>query len=712
MRTLAVLSLAAGIGLAAALASIVDAILLRPLPVARPWEISRVFTASEGQPLGFVSYFDFLDFSRARSIQGAIAECLIPVALAKPPQIKMALAVTPNYFQILGVSARFGRTFAADDGMVVILARGNAGDVGKNLRIAGKLYTIIGIAPENFGLDRFMHADLYIPIHSYGDGKILEDRSRRFLTVHVRGNGAAEIASIAERLEHEHPDTNRGRRAVVLDELTARLRTDKMMPALAGLLGALAMVILAAAFANACAAMLMRREARSHETALKIALGASPVRLLRESLHESGTIAATGCGLALPFAWVVTEVLKRSIILPTDFSISVAARIDVRVVTLAFVSSIAAAIVGAVRTDVWEGIKTRSAGAWAHKVIATLQVALAAAVTSTGGSLWIGLTAAKNADLGYHAEHISVMTFDPAQSGFNEERTRGFYRDLLARAQTLPGVRRVALAQSVPLGMTGAQKQIRIRDEEPLTVWSNTVTPEYFATMRIGMVAGRGFQERDGAVVIVNEELARRVAVGEKIQVGGRTMEVMGVVRTAKYMRWDEPPRPFLYLPYAQNYASRMTLHIDGDGDVFGAIRKLTREMSMSDARKLREYFDHGAMFGVNVALRIASVVGIGGLLLALTGLYSVVSASVSRRRREIGIRVALGARHRRVFAMLMREGMIIAAVGTAVGLAAAQLGPVTSPWASACAAALVLGASLIACAVPAMRALKVQRYC
>jgi putative ABC transport system permease protein len=227
--------------------------------------------------------------------------------------------------------------------------------------------------------------------------------------------------------------------------------------------------------------------------------------------------------------------------------------------------------------------------------------------------------------------------------------------------------------------------------------------------MHIAMVSGRGFHERDGAVVIVNEELARRVAVGEKMQVGGRTMEVIGVVRTSKYMRWDEAPRPFLYLPYAQNYASRMTLHIDGDGEIFGAIRKLTREMSMSDARKLREYFDNGAMFGVNVALRIASVVGIGGLLLALAGLYSVVSSGVSRRRREIGVRVALGAHHASIFTMLVRDGMIIASLGTAAGLAAAQLGPVTSPWASAGAAGLMLGASLIACAVPAIRALKVD---
>ena len=138
---------------------------------------------------------------------------------------------------MLGVGTRFGRTFAAGDDAVAILAHGNAGDIGRPLRVGAKLYTIIGVAPENFGLDRFMHPDLFIPIRSYGDGKILKDRARRFLTVHVRGvDSGAEIAGIAASLEREHPETNRGRRAVVLDEMTARLRTDKMMPSLAGLL--------------------------------------------------------------------------------------------------------------------------------------------------------------------------------------------------------------------------------------------------------------------------------------------------------------------------------------------------------------------------------------------------------------------------------------------------------------------------------------------
>jgi hypothetical protein len=342
---------------------------------------------------------------------------------------------------------------------------------------------------------------------------------------------------------------------------------------------------------------------------------------------------------------------------------------------------------------------------------------MAAALAATGASLWMGLSAAKNADLGYRADGISVITFDPGQSGYSEARTRAFYRELTERVKELPGVTGVALAQSVPLGMTGAQKQIRIRNEDEMTVWMNIVTPEYFELMHIGFLTGGTFGDRDE--VIVNEELAKRVGMGEKLRVNGRTVEVVGVVKTAKYMRWDEAPRPFFYLPYKQNYASRMTVHVQSRGNVFEAVRKLARDVPASDARALHEYFDNGAMFGVKVALRVAGVAGGGGLLLALAGLYGIVSSAVARRRREIGIRVALGARRGGVFTMIVREGLGLAMVGVAVGLVAAGYGARLlrgfvpgsgeSWWAGASAAGLIIGASLVACAVPAVRALKVD---
>jgi len=722
---LAVLSIAVGIGLTAALSSIVDAILLRPLPVARPEEMARVFTSSEGQPFGFVSYFDFEDFRKAMPM---VADCLIPVSVGDAAQIRLALAVTEDYFQVLGVGARFGRTFLESDRAVAILAHGNAADIGRKLRVGGKLYTIIGVAPENFGLDRFMHPDLYIPIRAYGDGKILEDRSRRFLTVHVRGiKSGTQIQSIAARLEKAHPETNRGRRAVVLDELTARLRTDSMMAPLAGMLSVLAALILTIGCANACGALLMRGEARMRETALKMALGASRVRLLCESLRESGGVCAVGCALALPVAWVIKETLQRSIFLPTDFPISIAARIDGRVMVLAAAAACLAAIVCGVAppcvvTNVWATLKAQERSTKSHmrSILAMIEIALAAALAATGGSLWAGLEAARNLDLGYRTDHIAVMTFDPGQQGYDEMHTRAFYRELMERVKALPGIRRVALAQSVPLGMTGAQKQIRVGDQEEMTVWMNIVTPEYFDVMHIPLLAGRTFDDRDIGVAIVNEELARRMGADRRMTVDGRVVEVIGMVKTAKYMRWDEAPRPFFYLPYAQYYASRMTLHVESPENVMNAVKNLARGMPASDVRSLREYFDKGAMFGVKAALRVAGTAGGAGLLLALAGLYGVVSSSVARRRREIGIRVALGGSHSVLFAMIVRQGMTIATIGTVLGLAAAFCGSpllrglvpgsgAPSIWACAIAAGLVLAASMIACAVPALRALRVD---
>jgi ABC-type lipoprotein release transport system permease subunit len=438
------------------------------------------------------------------------------------------------------------------------------------------------------------------------------------------------------------------------------------------------------------------------------------MRLLGESLREALAISLVSSSLGLPFAWVVKEALRRSIVLPTDFAISIAARIDAPIALLAAAAAILATLLcGVAPSSIRVNVYSKSR---ARNLLAMVEIALAAALIATGGSLWTGLNAAKNVDLGYRADRIAVMTFDPGQFGYSETRTRAFYRELMERVEALPGVRGVALAQSVPLGMTGAQKQIRIGDREEMTVWMNIVTPEFFERMHIGILRGRTFDDRDIAAVIVNEELAKQIGIGEKMKVAGRLVEVIGVVKTAKYMRWDEAPRPFFFLPYAQNYVSRMTLHVESTGNVFEAIRELAQEIPMSDARMLSEYFDNGALFAVKAALRIAAIAGGCGLLLALAGLYVVVSNTVERRRREIAIRIALGAHHATVFAMIVRQGLAIAMSGTAAGLVLAQYGSRVLPAAAqssmsanASAAALVLGACLIACAVPAIGALQVD---
>ena len=272
-------SLAVGIGLAAALASVADAVLFRPLPVARPAEIVRVYTASRLQTLGYVSYPDYQDFSRnSRTLAGVVAQSQVLLALGsgvrESPQVRMGLAVTPNYFDVLGVPAALGRTFRADnsdDARVAVVVLSSAfwrsrygGDrrmLGRAIEIGGAPFTVIGVAPPGFGLDRFVQEDYYIPIEVYRTGLLpsagnpLTDRTKRYLSVFARATAPvpavqAELNSLAARLEAEYPDADRGRRTLVLSELAARLRSDKTMPAIAAVLLGLAALTLAIACAN------------------------------------------------------------------------------------------------------------------------------------------------------------------------------------------------------------------------------------------------------------------------------------------------------------------------------------------------------------------------------------------------------------------------------------------------------------------------------
>ncbi|HML15912.1 MAG TPA: ADOP family duplicated permease [Bryobacteraceae bacterium] len=745
---LAVLSLAAGIGLTAALLSVAEAILLRPLPVARPGEIARIFSVSQGQPLGFVSYPDFEDFARARSVSGAIAQTQVLVAVGDPPRVSsrvlLGLAVTANYFDVLGVPAAIGRTFRPGESRdaVVVVAHSfwqsqfgaDRTIIGRVIQMGGAAFQVIGVAPENFGLDRFSHEQFYVPMGAYQSGLLpsaghpLEDRSRRFLTVYVRAQpGArAEIPAIASRLEREYPESNRGRRAIVLSEFEARMRGDRTMPALTGLLAAVAALIALIACANLAGLLMLRNEARSREIAIKIAVGATRLRLFRERLMESALLAAVGASLGAAIAWTAAQLLASFATLPTDMPFSIAPRIDARVVMLL---ALATAAIGACAPS----IKPRNSSRWRSAVVAT-EIAMATAMTVIGGMLLESIVAAGRIDLGYRTGHVLVMALDPAQVRYPEIKTRALYDQLLQRIPQLPGVRAAALAQSIPLGYTGAQRQIEIegeeaaRDRDRLSCWMNLATSGYFELLRMPVIAGRAFDDRDTAqsppVAIVNQALARLFpgpAIGRRMRINGRSVEVVGIVRTAKYFTVGESPKPYFYLPYSQNYASRMVLHVETIGSpskaapaVIAAIRSLDASQPVSEIRALDDYFSKGAMFTARLGVRVMSVVSLCALLLAMAGLYGVVSQMVARRKREIGIRMALGARPGRVVALVAGHAAKLAAIGIATGFAAARLASRfvpgrMKPSVLLATAILILAATIVACLIPARRACSID---
>jgi predicted permease len=754
-RLLAAGSLAIGIALALALSSIADAILFRPLPVAHPEQIVRIYSASPLHSLGFVSYLDYQDFARARTLAGAAAQSQVLLAVGthandRAAEVRMGLAVTANYFDVLGVSAGWGRTFREEEEReaVVVLADafwrgrwgGDRGILGRSITLAGTPFTVIGIAPPGFGLDRFLHEDFYVPIGVYAAGLLpstgrpLEDRSRRFLSVYARRSAPlaaaqGDLAAMAAALSREFPATHRQQKAAVMTESAARAAAAGGMQKIAWLLLALAALTVAAALSNVSGLMLLESEARAGEYALKVALGASPLRLLGEALRRSAVLAALGTAAAVPLAWAALKAAARLWELPTSLPMRMDARIDLRIAVVAggcaLVATLFCALAPAAMARRVMSSRVTSSNTL-RGVLVMLQVALAAGLLGSGASLFAGMRSASRIDLGYRTDHILTMTFDPSQMQRDETRTRAFYRELLERASRLPGVRAAAMAQSVPLGFTAAQKQVSFAaaGPDPMAVWSNTVTPEYIELMRMPVLAGRTFDARDTEkslpVAVINQALAHfwpeGRALGQTIHIEGRAAEVIGIVQTALYQQVGEAPRPFLYLPYAQNFVPRMTLHIQTYGDPASVAPEIVEEAravdpapSASEIRALDDFLSHGALFAARVGVTVTGAAGACACGLSLTGLYACMASAAQRRRREIGIRRALGATRGSITRLLLAQAAKLTITGTGLGLgiaAGAQPGPgLLHPAALALTAGLVMAASLSACILPLWRA-------
>jgi predicted permease len=752
LTALAVSTLAVALGLATALASVADAILFRPLPVAHPEKIVRVFAASSAQPLGLVSYPDFADFRRsARSLTGVVAQSQVLLAAGDAPaQIRLALAVTPDYFTVLGVKIALGRSFRPEESRdaVVILSYSYwqsqfANDpraIGRTILLCGTPFTILGVAPEDFSLDRFSREDLYIPMGIYetallpATGRPLQDRSRRYLSVYARlapaatiAQASAELASIASTLESSYPEDH-SRRSLVLTEFQSRTYANKTMPTLAGLLGALAMLIVAIACANLAALLRERSESRAREMAVRMAVGATPAHLLRDSLIESATLTLTGAIFAIPLACAIERAISNAVALPTNVPFSLATQIDARLLLAA--TALLTLICGWTRRwprHIAESLRTNSAPARTRfrHILAAIEIALA--TTLIGGSLFLlrGISDAQRTDPGYRTGHVLVLALDPAQVRYSEAQARVFYTQALDLVRALPGVKSAELAQSVPLGYTSAQRQIVVADET-LTLWMNIAGPRYFDLMHLAILDGRSFNDADTAqsepVAIVNQELAKRCGVGCIFRMGGRAVRVVGVVRTASYFAINESPRPYFYLPFSQNYASRMILHVETTGDpssiahpVAAALHRLDPNQPISEIRPASAYLKEGSLFQARIALRVLGSVSLAGIALAIAGLYAVISHAAARRKREIGIRIALGATRSAVMRLIaihalqtLGAGIVIGSIGAAAAIHALHgLVPVSGGQLAILAFAVILVAVAAAPAffVPARKA-------
>jgi len=541
-----------------------------------------------------------------------------------------------------------------------------------------------------------------------------------------------------------------------MTEFRSRLAVDDDNGALAAVLLAIAASILLIACANVANLLLSRARARAREIAIRLAIGASRPRLFQQLLTESLLLAIFG-GAAGMLLVLYSIDFFASLRLPTTLPIWLVARPDLRVLLVAFGTTLVSAVIfgvapalHALRSDVNTTLKAGDSAAppkrrffQGRDALAVAQIGISMMLLVSSGLLVKDFSRLTASRLGFRVDHVLVMSLDPAMTRYSEGQGQAFYTKLLDRARALPGIRSAALAQHIPLGFSSSTRDIVVEgfqmpaSQRGITVSSNIVSDQYFSLMRIPILKGRAFDSRDLAssprVAIVNEFMAQKYWPGRN-PIGGRfrmegkeAVEVVGVAKNIKYRDPAEHPIGFLYLPLSQQYSSFITLHVETEGDpaamaapVLAQIRGLDSGMPVSDVQTLEHFFAEGALFGSRLIMQVVTVIGLFGLLLAVTGLYSVIAYSVSRRTREIGIRMAIGAQPSSVARLVLRQGLRLTLIGAGIGLTLAlvastlvssllaEISP-RDPMVYLLVATLLSGVSLLACYVPARRAARVD---
>jgi predicted permease len=651
---------------------------------------------------------------------------------AAQPQMKFGALVSGNFFDVLGVHAEVGRSFRSDEDKVpgrdavVVLGHAlwetefasNPDVVGRSVLLNGLPFRVVGVVPGSFtGPNAWVRADLYVPLAMQpalagesGQNE-LEMRELKVLTVMGRlkpgirfEQASAETRVIGEQLAQAYPKTNRTCSLVVMTY--RKSTTITTFATLLLFLSGLAGVVLLIACANVMNLMLSRASARTREIAVRLALGAGRARLVRQLLTESLVIALLGGALGLVLAQACTKRFSQ-IRVPIDVPLMIDVKIDPNVLLFALLVSVASAILfglapalQSTQTDLVPALKSGSAASGKKRrllgrnalVIAQVSGSLLLLVVAT--QAFFGARKFLSSPAGFRTDHILMASFNPALARNSTEQTKEFFRRLREQAVTLPGVKSAALTQAMP--MVPASPTIRVIPEgvqlptgtEAVTVMSNTVSEGYFRTLGVPLVEGREFAVTDGAdsprVVIVNELFAHKYfpnqdALGKRVRLNsaeGALAEIVGVAKQSKYIFPIEPPMEYLYLPLAQNPAPAMTLLLETAGPsagLTGPLRDLVRSLDprqpIYGIRTMEEFFDVRAHKTLGLFVEAMAGLGVLGLVLALVGLYGLMSYSVSLRQREIGIRMAVGAAPASVVGTVLKQGMILAGSGVIVGL-------------------------------------------
>ncbi|HET7292334.1 MAG TPA: ABC transporter permease [Vicinamibacteria bacterium] len=779
----AVASLALAIGANTTIFTWASAVFLDPLPGVPNARELMVFNQTDPNE-GFVSlsypdYRDYRDRNRTLSGFAVTRAVLLSIGGERSAERVYGQLVSGNFFEALGVSPAPGRAFLPEEdapgaSAVVVLSdalwrRSFGGDpalVGQTIRLNARPFTVVGIAPAGFaGSQLGLRFEAWVPMAMQEavepGGSRLEARGNRWLDAFARlkpgvdrDTAEADLARLYKQLEAEHPENTIAGRGVSLSPLT---RAPKSGAAVLGpimlALSAIVGLVLLIACANVANVLLARAVSRRREMAVRLAIGARRGDLVRQLLVESVTLSVMGGAAGLVLAGTGDRILA-SLIPATNFPIGLNAALDWRALAFTLVACVAAGVLFglapalAAGRDLAPALRDEAASVAGGRgrqrlrhVLVISQVAISLVLLVVAGLFVRSLRGLQAYDVGFQPRGVLLASVELFSNGYDRARGLAFQRALLERAAALPGVESASLARRLPLGLGGtSSSSIEVEGydapaEQPAWGYNNVIGPGYFRALRTPLLFGREFEPRDDAeapgVVIVNATLARRYfgeerPVGRRLRLGEDWLEVVGVVPDTAFKEIAEKPAPWFYLPHSQYYRPDVTLIVRSAGDpgalrapVMAAIASLDPGLPVFGVRTLEEHVGASA-FRQRLGSRVLGAFGALGLALAAIGLYGVLAYAVSQRQREIGVRLAVGARPGDVFALVMRQGLGLVAAGGVTGLMLALpttrllrsllVGTSPSDPATYAGVALLLGAvAALACFFPARRATRVD---
>jgi predicted permease len=787
----AVITLALGIGANTAIFSMVDAFLLRPLPVKDPAQITVLaFQQKQGN---FLTQFSLADYRDIRDQSTGVFSDVFAYQFGldglsvdgKADRV-MTNYVTGNYFSALGLKPALGRLILHSEGdvagadPVMVLGYsywqtrfgGDPGIIGRKVSVDGQPITIVGVAPKDFvGVYPILSVQGYLPMGmatiAGNPSDFMTNRQVRNVPILARlrpgvklEQAQAVLAVISQRLAQEYPEGHKNLSVRAFRELEARPNPDPnhTVFVVGGLFLGLAVMVLLLACVNVANILLVRSTVREREMAIRAALGAARIRMIRQLLTESVLLALLGGVAGVLLGYWGSSALG-SINVQTDLPVHFDFGFDWRVfgfaTAAALLTGIIVGIVPAVRASrgnlsaiLHEGGRGVVGGKnRLRSTLVVVQVAGSLMLLIIAGLFTRSLAQAQRTDLGFKPDHVLNLIMDPNEIGYNQSQTRDFYKNLLQRVRALPGVVSASTANATPMGYYNNFDSLAIEGYQPPpgqpapASLYNTVSTDYFPTMGVSLLRGRTFTEADDEngqyVAIVSEAMAKQFwpgkdPMGHQFQMTSdlkHSLVIVGVAKDIRFNGLTGPFSPMFYAPYLQhqNGNSLQTLQLRTAGapetmipEVEHTVESLAPQLPVFDVQTMTQALNtlNGLLF-YKIGAVLAALLGMLGLVLAVVGVYGVVSYAATQKTHEIGVRMALGAQPADILKMIFREGLLIVGVGLLVGIAGAlAAGQVVGsfltvsardPVTYAIVTAILLIVALSACFIPARRAMRVD---